>query len=107
LIRWVSLTDIDVPTGRVRRVTVEGRVLALAREGDAWFAVDDACPHQGASLGEGLVIRGMIVCPRHNWAFDLETGACRGMPGTGVGCYPVRVCEGRVEIGLPGPGDEA
>lgn len=105
--RWIEVPDAgELPTGRARTVTVDGRRLALAREGDDWFAVDDECPHQYASLGDGAVTRGLIVCPRHGWAFDLKSGECRGMPGPGVGCYPVRVRDSRVEIGLPEPGDD-
>ena len=37
-------------------------------------AIDDRCPHQGASLARGYVLDGCIVCPWHGSRFDPETG---------------------------------
>ena len=45
--------------GEVRRVEVEGRGLAIVRQGDAWYAnLRDVCPHHllaGARLSDGRV----------------------------------------------------
>jgi nitrite reductase (NADH) small subunit len=54
-------------------------------------AIDDACPHAGASLSTGFVDAGCAVCPWHYWAFDLKTGELRDSPGVKIGRYPVRV----------------
>jgi nitrite reductase (NADH) small subunit/3-phenylpropionate/trans-cinnamate dioxygenase ferredoxin subunit len=56
------------------RVTVAGIALAVYRRGEQVFAVDDACPHMGASLSEGYLDAGSVVCPWHGWCFDLESG---------------------------------
>ena len=37
-------------------------------------AVDDQCPHSGASLAEGVIRRGEVTCPWHSFHFDLCTG---------------------------------
>ena len=100
--RWVAVAHVeDVPPGQGRTFKVEGRELALFNDGGAFFAVDDACPHQGASLGEGTLHEGRVICPWHNWIYELRTGECRGVPGLEVGCYPVR-CSGRaIEVSIP------
>jgi nitrite reductase/ring-hydroxylating ferredoxin subunit len=38
-------------------------------------ALEDACTHAGASLAEGWVEDGCLLCPVHQYAFDLDTGA--------------------------------
>lgn len=38
------------------------------------FALEDSCNHAGASLAEGWVERHCLVCPVHEYAFDLATG---------------------------------
>ncbi|MFZ4077545.1 MAG: Rieske 2Fe-2S domain-containing protein [Legionellaceae bacterium] len=36
------------------------------------------CPHQGADLKEAWFKDGCLICPRHQWAFDLKhQGACK------------------------------
>jgi len=39
------------------------------------FALEDACNHASASLAEGWVEDHCLICPVHQDAFDLETGA--------------------------------
>ena len=38
------------------------------------YSVLRYCPHQGADLAEGHVDGTNLVCPRHQWEFDLEKG---------------------------------
>lgn len=52
--------------------------ICLAEFNNDFFAVQDACSHNGESLSGGLInYSGEIVCPWHNYRFDLKTGrAC-------------------------------
>ena len=46
--RRVDVGPVDAfADGEVRRVEVEGRGLAIVRQGNAWYALRDICPHQG------------------------------------------------------------
>jgi nitrite reductase/ring-hydroxylating ferredoxin subunit len=38
------------------------------------YAIEDACNHAGASLAEGEIRGGCVVCPMHQYLFDLRTG---------------------------------
>jgi 3-phenylpropionate/trans-cinnamate dioxygenase ferredoxin subunit len=73
-----------------RIVEVGGRRLAVISVGDSFFAIDDRCPHMGASMCAGSLSgtfvasdpheyvygldQGVIRCPWHGWEFDLATG---------------------------------
>jgi isorenieratene synthase len=48
-----------------RRYTVAARDLVLWRDDEGLVAAPDACPHMGASLAEGCVKNGRLVCPWH------------------------------------------
>jgi len=69
--------ESDVPAPRGLRVLVDGRAVALFRHGDAIVAFEDACPHAGAPLSEGVCKDGEVVCSWHGFRFDAATGACR------------------------------
>lgn len=101
--RWVrALAGTELRAGEGRPVLVDGRWVALFRGRDgSVHAIDDTCPHQGASLGEGLFHEGRVICPWHNWVFDVATGACVRVPGLFVACYATRSVGGDVEIELP------
>lgn len=79
--------------GEVLRFTVAGRNLAVGRtpRGD-YFAVDDACPHAGGSLAEGLVEGETLICPIHGFAYHVREG--RGLDdGAPLRTWPVRLRE--------------
>ncbi|MBX3249733.1 MAG: Rieske 2Fe-2S domain-containing protein [Myxococcales bacterium] len=48
------------------------------------FALEDACPHSGASLAEGCVRGTHLVCPMHGWEIDVHTGAVLTAVGAGL-----------------------
>lgn len=48
--------------------------LAVFRAGDRWFALQDACPHMGASLADGALDGLHVTCRWHGWRFDLRDG---------------------------------
>lgn len=72
----VRVCDVgDVPLGEGRAVTVDGRRIAVFNTTTGWYALDDACPHRGGPLADGLVADRCVTCPLHERRFDLETGA--------------------------------
>ncbi len=102
--RWVrAAARADVPPGEGRSLRVEGRWIALFHDAErGFFAIDDACPHEGTSLGEGAYHAGHVICPSHSWVFEVATGRCRSMPGAAVACYATRPAGEDIEIELPG-----
>lgn len=90
----------DLPDGHGWLVEVEGREIALFRRGDRVHALDNNCPHRGASLAHGDVHKGMVYCPLHAWGFDVATGDCPEFPESRVETVRVYVQGGDVEVEL-------
>ena len=82
--------------GETALVTVDGRDVALFRRGEEILAIGNECPHQGGSLGDGMVEGDIAICPLHGWEFDLRSGACMTVPGESVARYAVTVEDGAV-----------
>jgi len=100
--RWVEIAKrADLPPGRGRTLQAGGCFIALYNDGGEFFAIDDTCPHQGASLGEGILHGGMVICPMHAWTFALRGGTCPSVPDLSVACYPTRLTGDAVEVELP------
>src|SRR5207249_9757668 len=81
----------DLVEGEGKTVRVGNKLIALFVEGGRYFAIDDVCPHMGASLSGGYVANGTVTCPWHAWRFRLADGAWADNPRIKIGCYPVRV----------------
>jgi nitrite reductase (NADH) small subunit len=61
---------------RRRRFVVEHDgvgILVLAHDG-AVYAFANTCIHRDRELVKGTVFNGKLVCPGHQWSFDLTTG---------------------------------
>ena len=99
---WVKVAELDTLTpGSTRRLSVGERRIALFNEGGRLFAIDDACPHQGASLAAGTLHGGRVICPLHSWVFDLESGRCPRDSHDPVQTYATRCFGGAVELQVP------
>lgn len=99
--RWVDVCGADdLAEGGRRLVWREGREIVLFRVGDAHYALDDRCPHAGASLCSGRIEGRTVACRAHGLRFDLATGSHVGGAGLAVARFAVRVQDGRVELDL-------
>jgi nitrite reductase/ring-hydroxylating ferredoxin subunit len=92
-----ALADVPVTLGL--RVVVDGRAVALFRDGDRIVAFEDSCPHAGAPLSGGVCRDGEVVCSWHGFRFDARTGVCRLYPGApSAPTRAVKVENGRVLV---------
>lgn len=67
------LSQLD--EGKPRLIKVDELHIALVRKGSLFFAVQDSCTHSKESLSRGHInYRNEIICPWHNYCFDLRTG---------------------------------
>jgi len=68
---------------------------------DDYYATDGLCTHEAVHLADGLVMDGIIECPKHNGRFDYRTGVAKGAPVCiNLRTYPVKVEDGKVMISL-------
>ncbi|MBH3428852.1 Rieske (2Fe-2S) protein [Pseudomonas alkylphenolica] len=67
----------------------EGKSLALFNVADSFYAIDDSCPHQGASLCGGRLEGRVIQCCAHGLRFDLASGYLLNSTALKVNSYPV------------------
>ncbi|XRQ15635.1 non-heme iron oxygenase ferredoxin subunit [Actinomadura welshii] len=91
----------DVPADGAIAVEVDDTPVAIARDGDDVFAVNDICSHAEVSLSEGEVYDGTIECWLHGSCFDLRSGKPTNPPATQpVATYKVKVEDGDVYVSL-------
>lgn len=90
-----ALTDIPERGARVVK-THMGCVAVFRTVDDEVFAIDDACPHKGGPLSEGIVHGRSVTCPLHNMVLCLDTGQAQGADEGAVNTYPIRVEAGRI-----------
>ena len=96
-------TAVPAPTVRENEMTVVnlgGKKIILTRWAERLAAFDHACPHASADLSKGELHRGRIICPDHEYKFDVGNGRILYPPDETY-ClkrYPVKEENGHVKV---------
>ena len=89
--------------GRGRVVVLDGVKIAVFWTGTGWFAMNDTCPHMGASLADGKLRGQMLTCYWHEWEYDTTNGKCKMRPWACVPLYEVKIEGNEVLLRCPDP----
>lgn len=85
-------TGSEIPEDEGKAVAVGDRRIAIFNVGGTFYATDDTCTHEYASLAEGYVEGCVVECPLHAGEFDIRTGKALSPPVTvDIRTYPVRI----------------
>jgi nitrite reductase/ring-hydroxylating ferredoxin subunit len=90
----------QIAPGHSMVVTVAGKDVALFNVDGQIYAIDDACVHQGASLGSGKFQGKIVTCRAHGLKFDVTTGFVGGSPGYGVASHAVQIIDGKIAVAV-------
>jgi nitrite reductase (NADH) small subunit/3-phenylpropionate/trans-cinnamate dioxygenase ferredoxin subunit len=95
----------EIPAGEGRCFALDDKLVAVFLVDEEYFAINDTCPHMGASLAEGYVEEGAVYCPWHAWRFSVRDGTWLDNPKASLktDSYPVRVSGDEIQVALPDP----
>jgi 3-phenylpropionate/trans-cinnamate dioxygenase ferredoxin subunit len=95
-------SETELPIGERIFVEIEGLPIVIFNIAGQLFAIGDVCSHDNGPLGDGMIDGNLVVCPRHGAEFDIRTGKAVTLPAVvDIPAYPVRVVDGKIEIGIP------
>jgi nitrite reductase (NADH) small subunit len=87
-----------IAPGTSATVQVDRTEVAVFNAGGTFYALENMCPHQGASLAEGWIEGTTITCPWHAWCFNLTDGSMTLGAWATVDAYDVQVEDGTVYV---------
>jgi len=100
----------DIPQGEGRAYPVDGRMVAVFNLAGEYRAINDTCPHMGASLAAGYMEGDAVTCPWHAWRFCVSDGTWLDNPNAKLNtdCFAVRVEGDEIQVEVPdGASDES
>ena len=98
---WTQVADdIALLEGHMAPVYPLGVNVVLARVGGAVYAVSGTCAHMACPLFMGRLEGYSIVCPCHDWRFDVRTGRFLNAPELGLAVYPTKLEAGKLFVNL-------
>ncbi len=89
---WTSIAGLDLASAAFpARARIGDDTVFVFRVGDGFQAVQRACPHQEASLGEAVVLNDgrWLRCALHGYTFKLSDGKGVNCPGYRIKVYEV------------------
>jgi 3-phenylpropionate/trans-cinnamate dioxygenase ferredoxin subunit len=97
---WIDVINADaLADGEHIVVDVEGIDALVFKLDGKFYAIEDACSHDGAPIADGLIDGDQIICPRHGARFCIKTGEVKAPPAyEGIACFPVRIVNGQVQV---------
>jgi 3-phenylpropionate/trans-cinnamate dioxygenase ferredoxin subunit len=95
----------ELAPGKMKRVEIGGRRILLANVEGRFYAADDTCTHEEASLSSGFLKGELVKCPLHGSRFNVRTGEALEEPAQeNLKTYPVRLQGERILIDFSGAG---
>ena len=95
----------EIPEGQGRAFAVNGTMVGVFLSQGRYLAINDFCPHMGASLADGHVEDDAVMCPWHAWRFNLRDGTWLDNSKSSIrsACYEVRLDGDQIQVSVPKP----
>jgi 3-phenylpropionate/trans-cinnamate dioxygenase ferredoxin component len=92
----------ELQPGEMTYVEVGETPVCLINLDGEFYAINDVCTHEDASLSDGEIHGDEIECPLHGGAFDIRTGQPVAFPVVvPIKTYGVRIVGDEVQVAVP------
>ncbi|MEZ5451808.1 MAG: non-heme iron oxygenase ferredoxin subunit [Thiothrix sp.] len=90
----------EIKPGKMKRVDAgNGKRILICHLEDGFYAVDDMCTHEDASLYLGCLHGDRVHCSLHGGEFNVKTGEAVVEPAEiPLQTYPVSIEDGRILV---------
>lgn len=96
-----AVASASLAENHPRLLKVRGKNICLVKRDGKLFAVQNHCTHSGGSLSQGAInFLGEVVCPLHQYQFNLKTGRENGQRSADLECFPIEEREDGIFIGI-------
>lgn len=90
----------DLAPGEMMQVRLGRKRVAIYNVDGEFFATDDTCTHEEASLSEGVLYDDIVECPLHGAAFNVRTGEVEAFPAVlALQTYELQVVGDEIQVG--------
>ena len=104
-VEWLAVaSEQDLRKDGRLVVTPNGLSILLLRLDEQVYAIGNHCPHLGCPIARGKIDGFMIVCPCHDWTFDIRNGELIIAQEISLPTYRVKIDTQQIylQIGQPG-----
>lgn len=92
------LDSKELEEGKMKAVRIEGKPVLFIKQKGKIYVIDDRCPHMGCKFSGGSIDGDIVVCPCHEWRFNLITGEYEEDANYMLTTYPFKVLDGKIWV---------
>jgi nitrite reductase/ring-hydroxylating ferredoxin subunit len=92
------LDEKELKEGEMKLISVEGIPVLFIKQFGKIFVIDNRCPHIGCGFSGGTLDGLVILCPCHDWRFNLETGEYEEDPSIKLTMYEWKSDVGKIGV---------
>ena len=92
------LEEKELQEGAMKLIRVEGLPVLLIKQLGEIYAIDNRCPHMACGFSGGSLDGSVIVCPCHDWRFDLKTGEYEEDTSMKLKSYEWKIKSGKILV---------
>lgn len=97
--RYIPIARADALDAGSRMLKfIDGRSVVLFNIEGVVHAIDNSCPHNGASLANGRLDGNVLQCPAHGLRFDVVSGCLVGARGMCLTKLSVETIDGELIV---------
>ncbi|MBC8352674.1 MAG: Rieske (2Fe-2S) protein [Planctomycetes bacterium] len=95
----ICQTD-EIPEDEARMFVIDNVMVGVFHVNGEYFALDNRCPHAGASLAGGIIENDTIRCRIHHWRFCVREGTYldEDKPRFNARTFAVRVVGAELQV---------
>ncbi len=92
------LEEKELQEGTMKLIRVEGLPVLLIKQLGQIYAIDNRCPHMACGFSGGSLDGPVIICPCHDWRFNLKTGEYEDDPSMKLKSYEWKIKSGKILV---------
>ncbi len=74
--QWTQLIHVDEVEQGASRIEYAKKACFVVRDEETFLVFDSICPHRNVNIPSDAIQGMTLVCPMHQWKFNLENGEC-------------------------------
>lgn len=98
---WVKVARLEeIPENSILPIRANHHDLILYKQDDHISCYRNSCSHLGFPLDKATVVKGIITCAAHKFAYNLKTGQCLTYPHISLQSYQVKTKNNNIYVQL-------
>jgi len=94
----IGISEGELQNGTMKPVRINGIPVLIIKQNGKIYVIDDRCPHMGCKFSGGSLDGDLVVCPCHDWRFNLESGEYEETPDYKLVTYQCKVSDGKIWV---------